>query len=141
MSEEPEPLTTDSDSFVAISHRRLLYKMAAVIAFGTTAGFVFVSASVGFGVLIGGVLAFANYLWQKNSIKAIFERAVEGKRSRFLALRYILRYVVLGLALTLVYFTSTVSIFAVIFGLASFAIAVMIEGFSSLFYRSIDKES
>jgi hypothetical protein len=109
--------------------------MAAVIVFGTIAGLIFISASVGFGVLIGGLLAYANYFWQKHSIKAIFDRAVHGHKPRFLALRYLLRYVALGGVLTLIYFTQTVSIFAVIFGLSSFAAAVMIEGLTSTFRR------
>ena len=101
----------------------------------------FFSAKAGIGVLVGGILGFANYLWQKHSLKAIFARAVEGKKSRFLAARYILRYVVIGAALTAIYFTETVSIYAVIFGLASFAIAVMIEGFTSIFSSSNGQES
>jgi hypothetical protein len=110
--------------------------MAGVIVIGAIAGFIFFSASVGFGVLIGGIMAFANYLWQKHSLKVIFDQAVHGKKARFLALRYILRYVALGTVLSLVYFTQTVSMYAVIFGLASFAAAVIIEAFTSIFARS-----
>jgi hypothetical protein len=134
MGEESEPLAEETAREVAIiSHRGILITMAVVIAVGSVAGFAFFSWKEGVGVLVGGVLGFANYFWQKHSLKAIFDQAVEGKKSRFLAARYILRYVVIGAALTAVYFTETVSIYAVIFGLASFAIAVMIEGFKSLF--------
>jgi len=136
MGEKSEPLTTGDDAAVMISHRGILYKMAGVIAVGTIAGFTLFSAGVGLGVLVGGALAAVNYFWQKHSLKAIFDRAFLGKKTRFLALRYIFRYVVLGAAMTLIYFTETVSIFAVIFGLASFAIAVVIEGFTSLFSSS-----
>ena len=140
MAEEPDSLQDEAASAASevaiISHRRILTKMAAVIVAGSTIGFAFFSWREGFGVLVGGVLGFANYFWQKHSLKAIFDRAIKGKRSRFLAARYILRYVMIGAALTAVYFTETVSIYAVIFGLASFAIAVMIEGFTSLFSRS-----
>ena len=133
MSENFDPLTTGEPMPSEISHRGILLKMAAVIVLGSLAGFVFLSAKAGFGVLIGGALSFANYFWQRHSIKAIIDLAVHGERSRFLALRYILRYVVLGLALAVVYLTQTVSIFAVIFGLASFALAVVIEGFARIF--------
>lgn len=124
-----------------ISHRGILYKMAAVILAAMIAGFALFSAKAGFGVLIGGVLAFANYFWQKHSLKAIFDRAVDGKKTRFLALRYILRYVVLAAVLMIIYLSETVSIFAVVFGLSSFAIAVVIEGFANLFSRSDRQES
>jgi hypothetical protein len=115
--------------------------MAGVIAAGTVAGFAFFSAKAGLGVLVGGVLGFANYFWQKHSLKAIFDRAIEGKKTPFLATRYILRYVVIGGVLAAVYFTATVSIYAVIFGLASFAIAVMLEGIASIFSGSKGQES
>lgn len=110
--------------------------MAGVVAAGSAAGFVFFSARAGLGVLIGGILAFGNYYWQKRVLKAIFDRAVLGEKSRFLAVRYILRYVVIAAALAAVYLSDTVSIYAVIFGLASFAIAVVIEGFTSIFSRA-----
>ena len=142
MGDDSEPLTEQTAEEVAIiSHRSILIKMAAVIGIGAVIGFAFFSAKAGTGVLVGGALGFANYFWQKHSLKAVFDRAVEGKKTRFLAARYILRYVVIGGALALIYFTETVSIYAVIFGLASFAIAVMIEGFTSLFSGSTGQES
>ena len=136
MGEDSEPLTNIDPPMAAISHRRILFEMAGVIAVGTIAGFAFISAKTGSGVFVGGILAYANYFWQKHSLKAIFDRAVDGKKTPFLALRYILRYVVLGAALMIIYLSQTVSIFAVIFGLSSFAIAVVIEGFTSIFSSS-----
>ena len=124
-----------------VSHRGILYKMTSVIVAGMIVGFTFVSARAGFGVLVGGILAFVNYFWQKHSLKAIFDRAIDGKKTPFLALRYILRYVILGAALMLIYLSETVSIVAVIFGLSSFAIAVVIEGFTNIFLSSDRQES
>ena len=141
MGDDSEPLTNDGRSMAAISHRRILYEMAGVIAIGTLSGFAFISAKAGSGVFVGGILAYANYFWQKHSLKAIFDRAVDGKKTPFLALRYILRYVFLGAALMIIYLSQTVSIFAVIFGLSSFAIAVVIEGFTSIFSSSDTQES
>jgi len=141
MGDDSEPLTNVDRPMAAISHRRILYEMAGVIAVGAIAGFAFISAKVCFGVFLVGILAYANYFWQKHSLKAIFDRAVDGKKTPFLALRYILRYVVLGAALMIIYLSQTVSIFAVIFGLSSFAIAVVIEGFFSIFSSSDTRES
>jgi hypothetical protein len=139
MGDDSGPLITENYS--PVSHRGILIKMLVVLAAGAVVGFVFFSAKAGLGVLIGGVLGLANYFWQKHSLKAIFDRAVEGKKTRFLAARYILRYVVIGAALALVYYTSTVSVYAVVFGLASFALAVVLEGITSLFSRSDGQES
>jgi hypothetical protein len=141
MSEEPESLTEHARELALISHRGILIKMAVVIVIGVIAGSAIVSIKTGFGVLVGGILAFANYFWQRHSLKALFDKAIDGKRSRFLALRYILRYVVLGAVLMLIYLSDAVSIFGVIFGLASFAIAVLIEGFVSIFSSSNRQES
>lgn len=141
MSDQGEELTGAAAESAVISHRGILYKMAAVIALGAVVGFAVVSAKSGLGVLFGGVLAFANYFWQRHSLKVIFDRAVDGKKTRFLALRYILRYVVLAAALMLIYLSQTVSIVAVIFGLSSFAIAVLVEGIISIFSSSNKQES
>jgi hypothetical protein len=141
MGDDSEPLTTIDRPFAAISHHRILLEMAGVITVGTIAGFAFISATAGFGVLVGGVLAYANYFWQKHSLKAIFDRAVDGKKTPFLALRYVLRYVVLGGVLMIIYLSHTVSIYAVIFGLSSFAIAVVIEGLISIFSSNYKKEA
>ena len=139
MGEDSEPLTTGNGSADTFQHRRILIKMAGVIVVGAVGALIFFSAAAAAGVLIGGVLAFANYLWQKHSLKVIFDLAVHGHKARFLALRYILRYVALGAVLSLVYFSQTVPIYAVIFGLASFAAAVMIEGVGSIFTTSRDE--
>ena len=141
MGEDSEPLTADGRTPPEISHRRLLFEMVIVVIAGAAAGFAVFSAKAGLGVLIGGVLAFANYFWQKRVIKAIFDRAVHGKKSQFLAVRYILRYVIIGGVVAWIYWSDTASIFGVIFGLASFSIAVVIEGFINIFSSSNREES
>src|SRR5215203_1287234 len=125
MDEEPDPLTTDSAA--TISHRGILVIMVVVVAVGSLAGFVFGGSRFGIGVLFGGVLAFANYLWLDRSTKAIFSQTAIASTG-ILAAKYILRYAVLGLVLLLVYMTGAVPVAAVILGLAAFAFAVVIEG-------------
>ena len=139
--DDSEPLTTGGQMPPEISHRRLLFEMVIVVIAGATVEFAVFSARAGFGVLIGGILAFANYFWQKHSLKAIFDRAVHGKKSPFLAARYILRYVVIGAVVAWIYWSDAASIFGVIFGLASFSIAVVIEGFTNIFSSSNREES
>ena len=141
MDVNSEPFPAGNPAIAEISHRRILIGMAVVIVIGATGGLFVFSVKVGVGVVVGGLLAFVNYYWQKHSIKAIFDRAVHGHKSRFLAARYILRYAFIGLALGLIYLSGVVSIYAVIFGLASFATAVLAEGFISIFSGNIRKES
>lgn len=133
MSDNFEPLTTDGPLPPQISHRRLLALMLGVIVVGSVAGVVFASVGFGMGVLFGGVMSFANYFWQRNSTRAIFESAARGQKPAHLAVRYILRYVVFGLVLSFVYLTEVLPMIAVVLGLAAFAFAVVIEGIIGIF--------
>ena len=140
MSEDFEPIANEQENLVPLTHQRILIVMAAVAILGSLLGFVFVSGLFGLGVLIGGVLSFVNYYWLKRSLKKIFEQAVDGEKARFLGLRYLFRYLVLGGILLIVFLTKTVPVAAVILGLASFAIAIMIEALIRLFASFFKKK-
>ncbi len=133
MSGDFEPLTTEDQLPPQLSHRRILILMAAVIVAGSIVGAAFASGSFGVGVLFGGAMSFANYFWQRNSTRAIFEGAVRGEVPALLAVRYILRYVVVGLVVWGIYATEAFPIAAVVLGLAAFAFAVVIEGLIGIF--------
>ena len=133
MSDDFEPLTTEGPLPPQISHRRLLLLMVGVIVVGSFAGFAFGSAGFGTGILVGGAMAFANYFWQRNSTRAIFDSAVRREVPALLGVRYILRYVAIGLAVWGVYATGVLPIVAVVLGLAAFAFAVVIEGLIGIF--------
>lgn len=135
MGEELDPLTTGSNS-AALSHGGILIMMAGLVGTGTLAGFVFGGSRFGFGVLFGGVLAFANYLWLDRSTRAIFNENVTASTG-MLAVKYILRYVVLGAVLLLVYMTGAVPVAAVLLGLGAFAIAVVLTGLKNIISSSV----
>ena len=128
-----EPLTTEDQLPPQVSLNRVLVIMAVIVAVGTIAGFVFGPARFAVGVLVGGIMAFANYFWQRNSTRAIFAQAVNGERPMLLSVRYILRYVLLGLVVWAIYATGVLPIAAVVLGLAAFAFAVVIEGLIGIF--------
>ena len=133
MSDDSDSVTAEQ-SIPPISNRRILWMMGLVAAASSVAGFVFVSWQFGLGVVIGGVLSFINYYWLKVSLKRLFDNAVaHGEKPRFLALRYFGRYLTLGAVLTVVFLTETIPVVAVILGLSSFALAIVIEGFVRLF--------
>ncbi|MDQ3131606.1 MAG: ATP synthase subunit I [Acidobacteriota bacterium] len=116
-----------------LSHRRIFAVMAALIVVSVALSAVFISANFGLGVLIGGILSLVNYYWLKQSLKRIFDKAVAGVVTKFLATRYFFRYLIFGAVLAIVYLTKTVPVEAVLLGLASFAFAIMIEAFIRLF--------
>ena len=109
--------------------------MGAAILIASVAGFALSGARFGFGVIAGGVLAYANYYWLDRSTKALFA-GITGAKPQWLAIKYILRYVFLGAVLLLIFVTDAFPIAAVILGLAAFAFAVVIQGFRSIFFST-----
>ena len=59
MGEETQ-LSQGPQSHAEISHRRILFEMAAIIVVAAAIGAVFGSAKFAVGVVIGGLLAFGN---------------------------------------------------------------------------------
>ena len=133
MSEDFEPTAVEQENLAPLTHRRILIVMAAVAISDSLLGLIFVSRRFGAGVLIGGILSFVNYYWVKISLKKIFEPVGGGEKPRFLGLRYLFRYIVLGAVLTVVFLTKIIPVVAVIAGLASFALAIVVEGFTRVF--------
>jgi len=138
MDVDSDSVNTEQELPPVTSHRRILWATAVVAVTGAIAGFIFVSQQFGLGVLLGGVISFVNYYWLKFSLKKIFDSVVaDGEKPRFLALRYFSRYLTLGVILAIVFLSSVIPVIAVIFGLTSFALAIVIEGliraFSTLF--------
>lgn len=133
MSVDQQPLTTEEALPPQISHRRILIVMTILILVGTIAGTIFSADRFGLGILVGGVLAFANYFWQKNSLEASFSRTAAGGKSEFPAFKFLLRYIALGLVVAFFYVTGALPIVAVVLGLAAFTFSVVIEGILGIF--------
>lgn len=133
MSENSEPIEPERQ-IAQISHRRILRSMASVAFLGGLAGFYFVSHEFGFGVLLGGILSLFNYYWLKVSLRGIFDKiAGGGEKPRFLAAKYFLRYAAFASILVIVFLTKALPIIAVLLGLASFAVAIIVEALILLF--------
>jgi small-conductance mechanosensitive channel len=138
MSEETEPVAPERN-IAEMSHRRILILMAVLVVLGSLAGFVFDGVRFGAGIMAGGLLAFANYYWLKRSLKVIFERAKEGGKPRLFAFSYIARYLVFGFIVGMIYLSQAIPVTAVIAGLGSFAIAVVIEGIFRIYTGFFNK--
>ena len=134
MSDDSDIVITEQPAPPPISHWRILWMMGLVAFVAGLAGFIFVSWQFGLGVILGGILSLINYYWLKVSLKRLFDNAIaHGVKPRFLAVRYFARYVTLGAVLLVVFLTETIPIVAVILGLSSFALAIVIEGLIRLF--------
>jgi hypothetical protein len=141
MSEISEPVTTEEKrSAPRLSHRRILWIMAFVLAIAVAVSLIYAERNFTFGLIIGGGLAFVNYYWLKSSLKNIFDKmAAGGEKPRFLAVQYFFRYATLGAVVAVVFITKIVPIAAVLLGLSSLAPAVVIEGFIRIFTSDSSK--
>ena len=141
MSEEADNSATGQETPTPISNQRILWLMAAVVILGTIAGLIFVSGLFGLGFFIGGILSFVNYYWLKHSLKKMFVETSEGEyKPHYSAFRYLTRYLTLAIILLAVFLMETRLIAPVIFGLASFAFAILFEAAIRLFNSFFKKK-
>jgi hypothetical protein len=116
-----QPLTTEA------RNDRILVILAVLSVGGSIAGGVLVDARFGLGVLVGCVLAFANYFWMRRSLRAIFSTAAEGQKPSFVGAGYFIRYLVLGGIVAFFHVFGILPIAAVLVGMAGFGFAILFE--------------
>lgn len=133
MGEETKSFEAETDNIETLSHNRIFVLMGVITVLISIYGFLYLSWSFGVGVILGGIGSFINYFWLKHSISEVFQQAEEGESPRFSATTSILRYFIFALILLVVYLTEIIPLIAVVLGLASFAFAIVIEGFIRIF--------
>ena len=92
------------------------------------------------GLLLGGLLSLFNHHWLKSSLCVVFSTAESGKRVKFGAARYVLRYFVIAAIVASAYTLNLVSIVATLAGLCSFAVAAMTEAFMQIYFAIRNRE-
>ena len=106
---------------------------------------VAVSAMVGpwrvtTGLLIGGLLALFNHRWLKNSAAAAIKLSTNEAVSQFSLAQFLLRYLVIAAVVFAIYTLDLVSLTALLAGLCSFVVAMMVEGFREFYFAIIERE-
>ena len=134
MGEDPEPLTTEAE--LRGAQRGILLTMAGVVVVTAVAGAVFYGPRAAIAVAIGGLLAWLNFRWLDSSTRAILVDPLVATTA-ILAMKYILRYVLIAAVLYAIWWTDVLPVAGVIAGLGSFAVAVLIRGFKSIFTGSL----
>ncbi|HEY0324166.1 MAG TPA: ATP synthase subunit I [Pyrinomonadaceae bacterium] len=125
----------DSDREGASLERRLLRGMIASVVVAVLISVIIAPWRVTTGLALGGVLAFFNHHWLRASLKSVFGNAAQaGRRPKLGASRYILRYFIIAAVVASAYMLDIVSIAATLAGMCTFAVAVMIEGFTQLYF-------
>ena len=92
------------------------------------------------GLLLGGVLSLFNYHWLRTSLAAVFSTAQSGRKVKFNAARYVLRYFVIAAVVASAYTLNLVSIVATLVGLCSFVVAALIEAFMQIYFAIVNRE-
>ena len=129
MNEDLEPAGEGQQLTTPPRNERILLILAVLSVGGSIAGAAAVSARFGLAVLIGCVFAFVNYYWMQPWLKRIFNSAAEGEKPRFLGAGYFIRYLVLGTVVAFIYTLDLLPISGLLFGMAGFGFAILVEGF------------
>ena len=119
---------------------RIFWTMA--IATGLS---VVVSALVGpwrvtTGLLVGGLLALFNHRWLKNSAAAAIQLSTSGGAPQFRIAQFLLRYLVIAAVVFATVTLDLVNLPALLAGLCSFVIAMLVEAFREFYFAIIERE-
>jgi hypothetical protein len=133
MRDGSEPVPDSEPDVMPPSHGRILAIMAVLGVSGSIAAIAFGNIRFGAGILFGTALAFGNYYWLRASLRRVFAEAADGKRPKISAIRYLSRYLAIGVVVAVVFVTDIIPIVAVLLGLAGFGFATVVEGFIRIF--------
>ena len=91
------------------------------------------------GLLVGGLLALFSHSWLKNSATAAIRLATTGKPEFRLA-QFLLRYVVITAVVFSAYTLDLISLPAVLSGLSSFVVALLVEAVREFYFAIKQRE-
>jgi hypothetical protein len=100
-----------------------------LLALLTSSSFVFFSREFAFGVLVGGILAIANFYLMKRSLFRALDPQRKGKTRFFYLLKYYLRLAALGLIIAWLLIKGWVSPFGMLLGLSIIVLGIALVGF------------
>lgn len=120
--------------------RRLAWGMRASVALAVAISLPLAPWRVTAGLALGGVLSLLNHHWLRSSLAAMFSTAGSGRRVKFKAARYVLRYFVIATVVAAAYSFNLVSIVATLAGLCSFVPAAMAEAFMQIYFAIVNRE-
>jgi len=92
------------------------------------------------GLLLGGLLALFNHRWLKNSAAAAIRLSTTGGTSHFNLAQFLLRYIVVAAAVYAAITLGLVSLPAVLAGLCSFVVAMLVEATREFYFAIIERE-
>ena len=111
----------------------------------TTAIAVSVSAFLGpwrvtTGLLVGGLLALFSHSWLTNSAAAAIRLSATGGTPEWRVAQFLLRYVVITAVVFSGYTLDLISLPAVLIGLSSFVVAILVEALREFYFAIKQRE-
>ena len=122
------------------THNRVFRTMALTTAFSVTVAAFIAPWRVTSGLLIGGLLALFSHRWLKNSAAAAIQLATDQGVKQLRLAQFLLRYVVIAGVVFATYTLDLVSLTAVLAGLCSFVVALMVEALREFYFAIIERE-
>ena len=92
------------------------------------------------GLLLGGVLALFSHSWLKNSAAAAIRLSAAGGPPQLRLAQFILRYVVIAAAVFATYTLDLISLTAVLVGLSTFVVAMLVEASREFYFAIKERE-
>jgi hypothetical protein len=111
-----------------------------LLALLATGSFVFFSREFALGVLVGGILAIANFYLMKRSLLRALDPQRKGKTRFIYLLKYYLRFAALGLMIALLLIKGWVSPFGMLLGLSIIVLGIALVGVEQarkLFFKGV----
>ena len=128
---QPEESSADSaDVFYAGAMGRIRRFMLAIGVAATIGTLVFVGWQVAAGVLIGCGVAWANFVWLKQSVSAVAEKVAQtgrGASGGATVAKFVLRYALIGIAAYVIFLSSRQSLWGFFGGLFVAVAAILCE--------------
>ena len=121
-------------------HTRILRTMILSTVLAVAFSIFFSSWQVTSGLVIGGLLALLNHHWLQTSIAAAFGVLLTGETPRITLGKYIFRYLVVATAGFAAYELGIASLPAIIAGLCTFVVALLVEAFREFYFAITRRE-
>jgi hypothetical protein len=92
------------------------------------------------GLLVGGLLALFSHSWLKNSAAAAIRLSTTSGAPKFQLAQFLLRYVVITAVVFATYTLDLISLPAVLAGLSSFVVAMLVEALREFYFAIKHRE-
>jgi ATP synthase I chain len=125
MSEETKPFVAETTAV----EKRLWRFLIISLVLECVLSLILADLKFMFGIIVGGSLAMFNFYLLQNSVRGFWNT-----QSNSFAIKFFLRYVIIGLVIWLFFYLQIVSITSVLLGFSSFAAALMLEAIVQFYF-------